>query len=259
MRAHQVHQGKTGEIPPGVGGLPLHSHNSILWVGWWPSQLMWTEGIAKAGTLILKLGRSWKPGTSWSPYTWVKIVHFNHLSDLESICCCLATKLCPSLCHPMDYSPLGSSVHGVFQARIWEWVDIFFSRFAWLRDQTCVSCIGRWILYCWGTWEAPQNVQHNSYFHAVFTLHHPTLEWSEITSNKKQKSWARESKSPLREKCNGNLTLGSQFWVWHRTGHSNFLIELEKSKLILVIWSDIKLCITHRWSEKSWKWILIEG
>ena len=33
----------------------------------------------------------------------------------------------PTLCDPMDSSPLGSSVHGIFQARILEWVAISFS------------------------------------------------------------------------------------------------------------------------------------
>ena len=33
-------------------------------------------------------------------------------------CCCLVTKLRPTLCDPMDYSPLGSSVHGILLARI---------------------------------------------------------------------------------------------------------------------------------------------
>ena len=37
-------------------------------------------------------------------------------------CCCLVTKLCPILCNPMDCSLPGSSVHGVSQARILEWV-----------------------------------------------------------------------------------------------------------------------------------------
>ena len=31
-------------------------------------------------------------------------------------------QLCPALCHPLDCSPLGSSVHGILQARILEWV-----------------------------------------------------------------------------------------------------------------------------------------
>ena len=47
----------------------------------------------------------------------------------------------------MDYSPPGSSVHDIFQARILEWVAMFSSRgSSWPRDQTCVSyifCIAR--------------------------------------------------------------------------------------------------------------------
>ena len=37
-------------------------------------------------------------------------------------------QLCPTLCYSMDYSPPGPSVHGIFQARILEWVAIPFSR-----------------------------------------------------------------------------------------------------------------------------------
>ena len=33
----------------------------------------------------------------------------------------LVSQLCPTLCDPMDYSPPGSSAHGIFQARILEW------------------------------------------------------------------------------------------------------------------------------------------
>ena len=52
-------------------------------------------------------------------------------------------------------SPPGSSVHRVSQARILEWVAISFSRGSSLpKDQTCISCIGRWILYHWGTRKA---------------------------------------------------------------------------------------------------------
>ena len=35
---------------------------------------------------------------------------------------------CPTLCQPMDCSLLGSSVHGILQARIPEWIGISFSR-----------------------------------------------------------------------------------------------------------------------------------
>ena len=37
------------------------------------------------------------------------------------------TELCPTLSNPMDCSPPGSSVHGIFQARVLEWVAIAFS------------------------------------------------------------------------------------------------------------------------------------
>ena len=38
------------------------------------------------------------------------------------------TQSCPTLCDPVDSSPPGSSVHGILQARILEWVAISFSR-----------------------------------------------------------------------------------------------------------------------------------
>ena len=38
----------------------------------------------------------------------------------------LVTQLCPTLCDPIDCSPPGSSVHGIFQARILEWVAISY-------------------------------------------------------------------------------------------------------------------------------------
>ena len=50
-------------------------------------------------------------------------------------------QLCLTLCNPMDYSPPVSSVQGIFQERILEWVAISFSRgFSQPRDRTQVSC-----------------------------------------------------------------------------------------------------------------------
>ena len=57
-------------------------------------------------------------------------------------------------CDRMDCSPPASSVHGISQTRILAWVPISFSRGSSRpRDRTCVSCIGRWILYHWTTWD----------------------------------------------------------------------------------------------------------
>ena len=51
-------------------------------------------------------------------------------------------QLCPTLCDPMDCSLQGSSVHGIFQARVLEWVAISFSRGSSRpRDRTWVSRI----------------------------------------------------------------------------------------------------------------------
>ena len=56
------------------------------------------------------------------------------------------------LCNPVDCSPPDSSVHGILQARILEWVAVPSSRGSSRpRDRIwvpCVSCIGRWVLYC---------------------------------------------------------------------------------------------------------------
>ena len=58
---------------------------------------------------------------------------------------------CMILCNPMDCSLLGSSVHGILQARVLEWVAISYSRgSSQPRDRThitYVSCIGSLCLY----------------------------------------------------------------------------------------------------------------
>ena len=61
---------------------------------------------------------------------------------------CLVTKSCLTLCDPMDCSLPGSSVHGISQSRILEWVALSSSRESSSpRGQTHISCIGRQIRY----------------------------------------------------------------------------------------------------------------
>ena len=67
----------------------------------------------------------------------------------------------------MDCSPQRSSVHGISQARILQWVAILFSRgSSQPRDQTWVFCIGRWILYHQVTWEAPLSEYQAQFYQA---------------------------------------------------------------------------------------------
>ena len=67
-------------------------------------------------------------------------------------------QLCPTLCDPVDRSPPGSFVHGILQARIFEWVAMSSSRGSlWPGDRThdsCFSCIAGRFFTHWITWEA---------------------------------------------------------------------------------------------------------
>ena len=62
---------------------------------------------------------------------------------------CFVTQSCPTLCNPVDCSPPGSSVCGILQARILEWIAVSFSTgSSQSRDQTQVSHIaGRIFLF----------------------------------------------------------------------------------------------------------------
>ena len=71
---------------------------------------------------------------------------------------CSVAQSCPALHDPMDCSLPGSSIHGILQARILEWVAMPSSRgSSQPRDGTqvfSVSYTGRWILYHCTAWEA---------------------------------------------------------------------------------------------------------
>ena len=78
---------------------------------------------------------------------------------------CMRAKLlqsCPTFCDPMDCSLPGSSIHGIFQAKILECIAMPFSRgSSWPRDRTYVSyvsCFGRQVFFFFfntrTTWEA---------------------------------------------------------------------------------------------------------
>ena len=69
---------------------------------------------------------------------------------------------CPTLCNPMDSSLPGSSVHGIFQARILEWAAISFSRgSSQPRDWTGVSCTADRSFIIWATRGQINSVQNS--------------------------------------------------------------------------------------------------
>ena len=77
--------------------------------------------------------------------TWETIhtyMHTNRCVYIRMYSVCVGAQSCTTLCNPMDCSPPGSSVHGILQARILEWVAISYSkRSLWPRDWTHVSCV----------------------------------------------------------------------------------------------------------------------
>ena len=72
------------------------------------------------------------------------------------ILCVLSCFSHAQLCESMNCSPPGSSVHGIFQARVLEWVAMPFSRgSSWLRDWMGDSCIAGRFFMIWATRKAP--------------------------------------------------------------------------------------------------------
>ena len=159
VKASACNAGDLGSIPelgrsPGEGNSnPLQYsclENPMDGGAWWAT----VQRVAKSRTRL-----------SDFTFTFMLTLHFHYLLFSEYliftlltsmlqyfimlyVCVCWVVQSCLTLCDPLDCSPPGSSVQGIFQARILEWVAISSSRGSfWSRNQTCFSCIGRWILY----------------------------------------------------------------------------------------------------------------
>ena len=89
---------------------------------------------------------------------------------------CVSAQSCLTLCNPIDCSLPGSSVLGISQARILEWVALSFSRgSSQCRDQnriSCISCIGRQVLYHGATREA----RHIMCNHQKISVHFSSVQ-----------------------------------------------------------------------------------
>ena len=103
------------------------------------------------GVKFEKLWNSFNPNPG-TPGCGFSVLMLELLSDFQQLSSCLhfptkeseseVIQSCPTLCDPMDCSLPGSSVHGIFQAIVLEWVAISFSRGSSRpRDHTQVSHI----------------------------------------------------------------------------------------------------------------------
>ena len=146
-------------------------------------RMRWLDGITKAMdiglsnlwelvmdrkslyTAVHGVSKSCTPLSNWTlglvPYS----LDFLHLF--------LITPWCPTLCNPMDFSPSGSSIHGLLQGRILEWVAIPFSRGSIQpRDGTWVSRIAGRFFIVGATREAQSKIKKlNGY---TFWSHFPS-------------------------------------------------------------------------------------
>ena len=154
----------------------MATHSSIL--AW---RIPWTEEFGRLQSMGLRVRHDWATNThththiflmwgSWdtklnelpsSQNQFVKecklvCIHTVHLytakNKLMTLCHHssggLVAKLCWLSCHPMDCSLPVSSVCGLSQARILEWIAISFSRrSSQTRDRTCISCIAARFFY----------------------------------------------------------------------------------------------------------------
>ena len=69
------------------------------------------------------------------------VSEINIILQINYVCMCAKSfQLCPTLCDPMDCISAGSSVHGILQARILEWIAMSHPRASSQpRDQSCIS------------------------------------------------------------------------------------------------------------------------
>ena len=99
----------------------------------------------------------------------------------------------------MDCSLLGSSIHGILQARVLEWVAISFSRgSSWPRDRTWVSHIAGRCFTIWATREATQAWYLTTLWVLCVSHHFPRLSVSSFQCLSVSSSWSTwlSSQSP---------------------------------------------------------------
>ena len=147
-------------LPSIFPSIRVFSHKSVLcnrWPKYWSFSLSISPSNEYSGLISFRIDRfdllavqetlktllqyhSSKSSILW--YSAFFIVELSHPYTTAGKTVKVKVKSCPTLCDPVDCNPPGSSVHGILQARILEWVAISFSRgSSQPRDQTRVSRI----------------------------------------------------------------------------------------------------------------------
>ena len=155
---------------------------------------------------------------------------------------------CPTVLDPMDCSLPDSPVHGIFQVRILGWIAISCSRgSSQPKDQThisCISCIGRQILYHWHHRESPKPPFHR---HTHKTIERKVLWLKPDLRVQILTHLASSLPSRLPLSCL-HRTLGSTRHIYETSGYDYLFIDFE-TKLAV----KLKLTTNLRTSKKEKK------
>ena len=123
-------------MPSSRGSPQLRDQTWVSCIAGWLFTV-WTTSGARYVCMLSRFSHVWLKSQT-GKHLWFKsckIIIF--IMKVET----LVSQSCPILCDPMDYNPLGSSVHGILQARILESVAIPSSTGSfWPRDRTHISC-----------------------------------------------------------------------------------------------------------------------
>ena len=129
VRPENIHRGSTQE-----GKDPPHTHRKLrtaggpqnrvcrMWPMLWDESYRWADST-RDSAVCPHVALTWKACPSERRCMSLNVQGYGVL-----FMCVLVTQSCLTLCDPMDGSLPGSSVHGIFQARVLEWVAISFSR-----------------------------------------------------------------------------------------------------------------------------------
>ena len=132
------------------------------WFDPWVMKIPWKRKWQPTPVFLPGKSYGQKSLVGYSPWGW-KIVGQDLAAKQQQLLCKVVfssvAQSCLTLCDPMDCCPPGSSVPGIFQARILECVAISFSRgSSWPRDRIWVSCTAGRFFTDWASREA-----HESY------------------------------------------------------------------------------------------------
>ena len=127
-----------------IQGFPLVATSP----GWWngAADASWEPQVGRAWAFCVPANK----GPSFPEWHALLLQMENYFPFplSQPLCVCVCVLSHSDSLRPVDCSPPGSSVHGIFQVRMLEWVAIFFSRgSSQPRERTFISCVGRQILY----------------------------------------------------------------------------------------------------------------